>query len=263
MTETTSSPTQDGTGIPFIGAGPGDPELITVRGRRLLAAADVIVYAGSLINDALIDRYGGTAEIIDSAGKDLETLVPAMASAYHDGQTVVRVHSGDPSIYGAAREQMDALADRGIPTYVVPGVTAAFAAAGALGTQLTLPSVANHVVFTRPQGRTLTADHDRITEFAAMDDVTTCIYLGTHAIAEMMERLLTAGIDPDAPVAVIYRASWPEEDVLVGTVSTIAEQVADAGYESSALVIVGEVAADPAYDRSLLYDGWTPTDDTR
>jgi len=184
-----------------------------------------------------------------------------MRDAYEAGETVVRLHSGDPAIYGAALEQMDALEEEGVPTYFVPGVTSAFAASATLRTQLTLNGVANHVAFTRPQGETLSEAEDHVAEFVEMGDVTTCIYLGTHAVSETMDRLLADGRDPDTPVTVVYHASWPDEDVIEGTIETIGEKVEAAGYRASALVIIGEAVGDTGYDRSYLYDGWASRGD--
>ncbi|MFB6083297.1 MAG: cobalt-precorrin-4/precorrin-4 C(11)-methyltransferase [Halorientalis sp.] len=246
----------DQEGIPFIGAGPGDPKLLTVAGRELVEAADLVVHAGSLVNSELLEEYCDEAETVSSIGKDLEELIPLMRDAYEDGENVVRLHSGDPAIYGAALEQMDALEHEGVPTYFVPGVTAAFAASATLRTQLTLNEVSNHVAFTRPQGETLDAEEDHISEFVEMGDVTTCIYLGTHAVAETMDRLLDEGHDPETPVAVVYHASWPDEDVIEGTIETIGDRVEDAGYRASALVIIGDAVAGDGYERSYLYDGW-------
>jgi precorrin-4/cobalt-precorrin-4 C11-methyltransferase len=243
-------------GIPFVGAGPGDPGLLTVTGKRLVEDADLVVHAGSLVNSELLDAYCADAEQVNSVGKDLEELVPLMTEAYEAGRTVVRLHSGDPSVYGAALEQMDALEANGVPTYLVPGITAAFAASATLRTQLTLNEVANHVAFTRPQGKTLSAEEDHIGDFVGFGDVTTCIYLGTHAVAETMDRLLDEGHDPETPVAVVYHASWPDEDVIRGTIGTIGEQVDEAGYRASALVIVGEAATGAGYERSYLYGDW-------
>jgi precorrin-4/cobalt-precorrin-4 C11-methyltransferase len=243
-------------GIPFIGAGPGDPGLLTVTGKELVEEADLVVHAGSLVNSELLDRFCADAEQVTSIGKDLEELVPLMAGAYEEGRTVARLHSGDPAIYGAAIEQMDALEAEGVPTYIVPGVTSAFAASASLRTQLTLNGVANHVAFTRPQGKTLDPEDEHIGEFVGMGDVTTCIYLGTHAIPETMDRLQDEGHDPDTPVAVVYHASWPDEDVIEGTIETIGERVEAAGYRASAMVIIGDAARKAGYKRSYLYDGW-------
>jgi precorrin-4/cobalt-precorrin-4 C11-methyltransferase len=243
-------------GIPFVGAGPGDPGLLTVTGRELVEAADLVVHAGSLVNSELLDEFAADAEQVSSIGKDLEELVPLMRDAYEAGRAVVRLHSGDPAIYGAALEQMDALEHEGVPTYIVPGVTSAFAASATLRTQLTLNGTANHVAFTRPQGKTLDPDEDHIGEFIGMGDVTTCVYLGTHAVAETMDRLLADGHDPDTPVAVVYHASWPDEDVIEGTVGTIGKKVEEAGYRASAMVLIGDAARRAGYERSYLYGGW-------
>ena len=243
-------------GIPFIGAGPGDPGLLTVTGKRLVEDADLVVHAGSLVNSELLEAYCADAEQVSSIGKDLEELIPLMTEAYEAGRTVVRLHSGDPAVYGAAIEQMDALEAEDVPSYFVPGVTSAFAATATLRTQLTLNEVANHVVFTRPRGKTLSEDEDHISDFVGHGDVTVCIYLGTHAVAETMDRLLADGHDPDTPVAVVYHASWPDEDVIEGTIETIGERVEDAGYRASAMVIIGEAATGSGYERSYLYDGW-------
>ncbi|ARS91638.1 cobalt-precorrin-4/precorrin-4 C(11)-methyltransferase [Natrarchaeobaculum aegyptiacum] len=243
-------------GIPFVGAGPGNPRLLTVAGKELLEEADLVVHAGSLVNSEVLEAYCAHAELVNSVGKDLEELIPLMRDAYEDGQNVVRLHSGDPAIYGAALEQMDALEHEGIPTYLVPGVTSAFAASATLRTQLTLNELANHVAFTRPQGKTLTPEEDHVSEFVGMGDVTTCLYLGTHAVRETMDRLLADGHDPDLPVAVVYHASWPDEDVILGTIETIADRVEEAGYRASALVIVGEAVTGSGYERSYLYGDW-------
>ncbi|PSP65102.1 cobalamin biosynthesis protein [Halobacteriales archaeon QH_8_67_36] len=246
----------DGEGIPFVGAGPGDPRLLTVAGRDLLADADLVVHAGSLVNSELLEEYCADAETVSSIGKDLEELVPLMRDAYEAGDTVVRLHSGDPAVYGAALEQMDALEHEGVPTYIVPGVTSAFAASATMRTQLTLNEVANHVAFTRPQGKTLTEEEDHISEFVGMGDVTTCIYLGTHAVSETMERLLEDGHDPETPVAAVYHASWPDEEVIEGTIETIGDRVEEAGYRASAMIIIGDAVGGEDYERSFLYGGW-------
>ncbi len=254
IAERTAGEVQEG--VPFVGAGPGDPGLLTVTGRELAEEADLVVHAGSLVNSELLDDYCADAERVSSVGKDLEELVPLMHDAYEAGRDVVRLHSGDPAVYGAAVEQMDALEQEGVPTYLVPGVTSAFAASATLRTQLTLNGVANHVAFTRPQGRTLDPEDDHVSEFVGMGDVTTCIYLGTHAVRETMDRLLADGHDPDTPVAVVYHASWPDEDVITGTVGTIADEVEAAGYRASALVLIGDAARKAGYERSYLYGDW-------
>ena len=253
--EHTAGEKQDG--IPFIGAGPGDPGLLTVRGKELVDAADLVVHAGSLVSSALLEDHCADAELVNSVGKDLEELIPLMRDAHENGRTVVRLHSGDPAIYGAALEQIDALEREGVPAYLVPGVTSSFAAAATLRTQLTLNGVANHVAFTRPRGKTLDAEDDHVAEFVEMGDVTTCIYLGTHAVSEAMDRLLDRdGVDPETPVAVVYHASWGDEDVITGSVADIGEKVEAAGYRASAMVLIGEAATGAGYERSFLYGDW-------
>ena len=243
-------------GIPFVGAGPGDPRLLTVAGMELLQEADLVVHAGSLVNSELLDEYCDHAKTVTSIGKDLEELIPLMRDAHREGRNVVRLHSGDPAIYGAALEQMDALEHEGVSTYIVPGVTSAFAASASLRTQLTLNEVSNHVAFTRPQGKTLTEEDDHISEFVEMGDVTTCIYLGTHAVADTMDRLIEDGHDEDIPVAVVYHASWPDEDMMIGTIGTIGEILEEAGHRASAMVIIGDAVTGAGYERSFIYDGW-------
>ena len=244
-------------GIPFIGAGPGDPGLLTLRGKELVDEADLVVHAGSLVSSALLEEHCADAELVNSVGKDLEELVPLMRDAHEDGRTVVRLHSGDPAVYGAALEQIDALEREGVPAYIVPGVTSSFAAAATLRTQLTLNGVANHVAFTRPRGKTLDAADDHIGEFVEMGDVTTCIYLGTHAVSDAMDRLLDReGVDPETPVAVVYHASWDDEDVITGTIADIGGKVEAAGYRASAMVLIGEAATGAGYERSYLYGDW-------
>lgn len=257
MTEERQKMLSGREGIPFVGAGPGDPSLLTVAGREALESADLVVHAGSLVNSELLETYCPDAEYVNSAGKDLETLIPLLAEAHNEGREVVRLHSGDPSIYGAVLEQIDRLAARDISAYVIPGVTAAFAASASLGTQLTLKGISNHVAITRPQGDTLDSEDDHITEFVGMGDVTTCVYLGTHAIEGTMDRLIEDGRDPETPVAVVYHASWPDEDVITGTIGTITDRVREAGYEASSLVIIGEAVTGGGYDRSHLYAGWS------
>ncbi|ELZ38199.1 cobalt-precorrin-4/precorrin-4 C(11)-methyltransferase [Halorubrum distributum] len=255
VSEYTAGEVQDG--IPFIGAGPGDPGLLTVRGKELVDEADLVVHAGSLVSSALLEEHCADAELVNSVGKDLEELVPLMRDAHEEGRTVVRLHSGDPAVYGAALEQIDALEREGVPAYIVPGVTSSFAAAATLRTQLTLNGVANHVAFTRPRGKTLDPEDDHVAEFVEMGDVTTCIYLGTHAVSKAMDRLLDRdGVDPETPVAVVYHASWDDEDVITGTIADIGEKVEAAGYRASAMVLIGEAATGAGYERSYLYGDW-------
>ena len=229
----------------FVGAGPGDPELITVKGKRLLSEADLVVYAGSLVNPALLHDL--KAEALDSNGLSLEETQSRILAALRKGKKVVRLHSGDPSLYGAILEQMRPLEEEGVEMEVVPGVSSLFASAAALKTQLTLKGVSESLIVTRPAGTTLEKD-----ELAALSrhNTTLAVFLGTHKIRQVMESLDRPG---DTPVAVVYHASWPDEMVLRGTIDDIADKVQAAGLERSALIIVGGVVNRTGFRRSHLY----------
>jgi precorrin-4/cobalt-precorrin-4 C11-methyltransferase len=232
----------------FVGAGPGNPDLITVKGLSLLLKADVLIYAGSLVNPALIARSGAIVKI-DSWGMHLDDLITAMVTPSRSGKTVVRLHSGDPSLYGAIVEQIEELEKQGIAVEIVPGVSSLFAAAAALGTQLTLRGVSETLVVTRPAGKTLT--HDQITELSALG-TTLVIFLGTEKLSEITKKLTCP---QDTPAAVIYHASWPDQKIVRGTIADIAQKAQDEGIEHTALLIVGGVV-DPqrkGHTRSYLY----------
>ena len=229
----------------FVGAGPGDPDLITVKGKRLLAEADLVVYAGSLVNTALLE--GLKAETMDSNGVSLEATTEKILDALKAHKKVVRLHSGDPSLYGAILEQMKPLEEAGVEVEVVPGVSSLFASAAALKTQLTLKGVSESLIVTRPAGTTLERD-----ELAALSrhNTTLAIFLGIDKIKEIIENLDRPS---DTPVAVVYRASWPDEIVLHGTIADIAEKVERAGLKKSALILVGGVVKRTGFRRSHLY----------
>ena len=229
----------------FVGAGPGDPELITVKGKRLLSEADLVVYAGSLVNPALLHDL--KAEALDSNGLSLEETQSRILAALRKGKKVVRLHSGDPSLYGAILEQMRPLEEEGVEMEVVPGVSSLFASAAALKTQLTLKGVSESLIVTRPAGTTLEKD-----ELAALSrhNTTLAVFLGTDKIRHIMKSLDRTG---DTPVAVVYHASWPDEMVLRGTIDDIADKVQAAGLERSALILVGGVVNRTGFRRSHLY----------
>ncbi|MDQ1261547.1 MAG: precorrin-4/cobalt-precorrin-4 C11-methyltransferase [Euryarchaeota archaeon] len=229
----------------FVGAGPGDPDLITVKGKRLLMQADLVVYAGSLVNPALLE--GLKAETLDSNGISLETTTAKIISALRSGKKVVRLHSGDPALYGAILEQMKPLEEAGVEVEVVPGVSSLFASAAALKTQLTLKGVSESLIVTRPAGTTLEKD-----ELAALSrhNTTMAIFLGIDKIRDIVDNLDRPG---DTPVAVVYHASWPDEKVLQGTLADIAEKVEAAGINKSALILVGGVVTRTGFRRSHLY----------
>jgi precorrin-4/cobalt-precorrin-4 C11-methyltransferase len=232
--------------IYFVGAGPGDPGLITVKGMELLKKADVLVYAGSLVNPSLVEASSAGVKL-DSHGMSLESLVDTMVSGARDGRLVVRLHSGDPSLYGAVVEQIAELKKAGIEVEIVPGVSSMFAAAAALQTQLTLKGVSETVVVTRPAGATL--GEDRIRELSR-HGATMVIFLGTEKLEDVMKKV---EYPPGTPVAVVYHASWPDQKVVKGTVSDISGKVREAGIERTALIIIGGVVGAEGYGRSLLY----------
>jgi precorrin-4/cobalt-precorrin-4 C11-methyltransferase len=232
----------------FVGAGPGDPDLITVKGLSLLQKADVLIYAGSLVNPELIARSGAAVRL-DSWGMKLEDMVAAMIEAATAGKTVVRLHSGDPSLYGAIVEQMEELEKRGIAVEIVPGVSSLFAAAAALGSQLTLRGVSESLVVTRPAGKTL--GRDQIQELSALG-TTMVVFLGTEKLQEITIKL---ACPPDTPAAVVYHASWPDQKIVRGTVADIATKAKAEGIDHTALLVIGGVV-DPrrkGLTRSYLY----------
>ncbi len=243
--------------VVFVGAGPGADDLITVRGARMLRHADVVIYAGSLVDRELVRRYAATADVYDSAGMTLNEVITVIMDAVAAGRRIVRLHTGDPSIYGAIQEQMEALRRSGIDYSVVPGVTSAFAAAAALKQELTLPEVSQTVIFTRMEGRTPVPEKEQLRKLAAIG-ATMVIYLSVGMIETVVEELLQGSYAPETPVAVVCRASWSDERIIEGTLADIAATVRDAGIDRQALILVGDVLAarqESLKARSLLYDG--------
>ena len=240
------------TEVVFLGAGPGDPELITLKGRRLLDEADLIVYAGSLVNPALLD--GVRAETVDSAGLDLETIVTLMIEAARAGRRVVRLHTGDPSIYGAIREQIQRLRGAGIGCRVVPGVSSALAAAAALGVELTVPELTQTVIFTRQAGRTPVPERESLRNLAAIQ-ASLCLFLSASLVDRAARELMAGGYPPDTPVAVVEKATWPgEERIIRGRLDTVAGQMEQARIRKTAMILVGRALADDDSAASRLYD---------
>ncbi|NMC33079.1 MAG: precorrin-4 C(11)-methyltransferase [Veillonellaceae bacterium] len=239
------------TQVYFVGAGPGDPELITVKGRRLLSEADVVIYAGSLVNPALLAETREACEIHNSASMTLQEVIGVMRKAVADGKRVVRLHTGDPSIYGAIQEQIDCLNQVGIRWEVIPGVSSFLAAAAALGQEYTLPGISQTVIITRMEGRTPVPDREKIRSLAE-HQATMCIFLSVHMFDDLVRDLTAGGYPPDTPVAVVEKASWPEQRIFRGTLTTIADQLAAAGVNRTAMVIIGKVL-DGEYERSRLY----------
>jgi precorrin-4/cobalt-precorrin-4 C11-methyltransferase len=238
--------------IYFVGAGPGDPELITVKGRRLLEQAEVVVYAGSLVPVALV--AGLVAELHDSAGLTLEEIIAIMSEGVRAGKRVVRLHTGDPSIYGAIREQMEQLARQRIPFEVVPGVSSATAAAAALGAELTLPEVSQTVIITRRAGRTPVPEKEDLVSLAA-HRATMLILLSVAMIDQVAADLAEGGYPAETPVAVVEKVSWPEQRIIRATLGDIAGKVREAGIKKTAIIAVGEALREaPAGALSRLYD---------
>ena len=204
----------------FVGAGPGDPELITVKGQKALAGADLVLYAGSLVSPAILTWAGPGAELVDTAPLNLEEIVGRMLAGHRAGQRVVRVHSGDPSLYGAIQEQLEVLEREEIPCQVIPGVTAAFAAAAALAQELTLPEVTQTIILTRAAGRTPVPAGEALGDLAR-HGATLVIYLSIKLIEAVVAEL-TPAYGPETPVVVAYRVSWPDQRLIRGTLATIA-----------------------------------------
>lgn len=235
----------------FVGAGAGDPELLTLKGKRLIDHADTLIYAGSLVNPEVLAGRKLSSKVYDSAGMTLEEVLAVMKETEQAGGTTVRVHTGDASIYGAIREQLDALDKLGIAHEVVPGVSSFLAAAAAMQKEYTLPEVTQTVILTRMEGRTPVPERERIEELAK-HRATMVIFLSVGRIAELAERLKTA-YPETTPVAVVYKASWPDETIVTGTLADIAEKVQAAGITKTALVTIGDFLGD-SYALSKLYD---------
>jgi precorrin-4/cobalt-precorrin-4 C11-methyltransferase len=239
--------------VHFIGAGPGAPDLITLRGRDLIARSPVCLYAGSLVPQALLEHCPKGARIIDTASMSLDEISAEFLRAHHKAEDVARLHSCDLSIVSALGEQIRILERLTIPYTVTPGVPAFAAAAAVLGLELTLPEVAQSLVLTRTQGRASSMpEHEKLASFAATR-TTLAIHLSIHAIGEVAAEL-TPHYGADCPVAIVFRASWPDQRILRGTLGSIAEQLNEAPMERTALIIVGQVLARGDFRPSALYD---------
>ena len=238
--------------IHFVGAGPGAADLITMRGVRLLQETDVIIYAGSLVNPALLEYAKPGCRIFNSAEMTLEEVIEEMKDAESKGLDTVRLHTGDASLYGAIREQMDLLDELGIAYEDIPGVSSFSGAAAALNAEYTLPGVSQSVVITRMAGRTPVPEKESIRSFAA-HDCTMVIFLSTGLLEEVSAELMEGGYAADAPAAIVYKATWPEEKVVHCTVSTLASAAKENNITKTALILVGGFLGDK-YERSKLYD---------
>ncbi|MEX3605473.1 MAG: precorrin-4 C(11)-methyltransferase [Burkholderia sp.] len=234
----------------FIGAGPGDPELITVKGQHLVRSCPVILYAGSLVPEAVLDGYRAHT-VVNTAELDLDAIIALLGAAHARGEHVARVHSGDPSLYGAIGEQIRHLKALGIPYEIVPGVTATAACAATLGVELTLPEVAQTVILTRYAGKTTMPEGEALGELAA-HRATLTIHLGVRHLTKIVEEVRPHYGD-DCPIAVVYRASWPDETRVTGTLADIVGRIAGTAIEQTALILIGRVLDTDRFADSTLY----------
>lgn len=238
--------------VHFVGAGPGAPDLITLRGAELLKQADVIIYAGSLVNPALLDMARADCEIHNSATMTLEQVIDVMKQAEAAGRTTVRLHTGDPCVYGAIREQMDALDELGITYDDVPGVSSFCGAAAALRAEYTLPGVSQSVIITRLAGRTPVPEAESLASMAS-HGASMAVFLSSGMLGRVQEELLKGAYTEDTPAALVYKATWPEEKTVRCTVGTLAQAGEEHGISKTALVLVGNFLDSP-YEKSKLYD---------
>ena len=239
--------------IHFVGAGSGAPDLITIRGKKFLEEADVIIYAGSLVNPKLLDYAKAGCQIYNSAKMTLEEVLDVMREAEKAEKMTVRLHTGDPCLYGAIREQMDVLDKEGVSYDYCPGVSSFCGAASALNLEYTLPEVSQSVIITRMAGRTPVPEKESIESFAA-HQATMVVFLSTGMLEELSRRLIEGGYTADTPAAIVYKATWPEQKTFVCTVGTLAKTAAENNITKTALMIIGDTVAAAHYDRSKLYD---------
>lgn len=238
--------------VHFVGAGPGAEDLITVRGMRLLEQADIIIYAGSLVNPRLLSYGKEGCEVYNSAKMTLEEVLAVMRRGEEEKKMTVRLHTGEPSIYGAVREQMDELDALGIPYESCPGVSACFGAAASLNLEYTLPDLSQSLIITRMAGRTAVPEKESIESFAS-HQATMAIYLSTGMLGELSRRLIEGGYQPATPAVLVYKATWPEEEAYFCTVESLEQTAAAHGITKTALILVGEVIGAKDYSRSRLY----------
>ena len=238
--------------VHIVGAGTGDPELIARKGYRLVQEADVVIYAGSLVNPAILEACKEGCEIHNSASMSLDDVLAVTKASVAEGKTVVRLHTGDPAIYGAIQEQMDALKEMGITYDVTPGVSSFLATAAALQQEYTLPNVTQTVIITRMEGRTPMPEKEKLSMLAS-HGATMCIFLSVQMIDKVAAELIEGGYDKTTPVAIVVKASWPDQRIIRGTLETIADVVAEEGVIRQAMIVVSRVL-DTDYELSKLYD---------
>ena len=237
--------------VHIVGAGAGDVELITIKGKRLLEEADVVIYAGSLVNPELLKFCKSDVKIYNSAHMTLDEVINVIEQAEEKNLTTVRLHTGDPAIYGAIQEQMDILKEKNIDFDVTPGVSSFLAAAAALKQEYTLPGITQTVIITRHGGRTPVPERERLKSLAE-HQTTICIFLSVSMISEVVEELIAGGFTSNTPIAVVERASWSDEKIIRGTLETISEQVKNEGIDRTAMIVVGH-CLDSQYQKSSLY----------
>lgn len=240
------------TCVYFIGSGPGDPELITLKGKRLLEEADVVVYAGSLVKEKTLKYCRRDIEIHNSASMTLDEIMKVIVNAAKRGEKVVRLHSGDPTIYGALKEQTGILEEEGIPYKIVPGISSALASAAALKEELTMPEISQTVIFTRIEGRTPVPKSERLSELSK-HQATMCIFLSIRLIEKVVTEL-KEGYPEDTPAAVVYKATWDDEKIIRGSLKDIVRKVKEAKIKRQAMIIVGKtLSSDITHHASRLY----------
>lgn len=237
--------------VHFVGAGPGAVDLITVRGRDLLERSDIVIYAGSLVNKELL-QYSQNAEYYDSSKLTLQEVVDIISRSVNENKEVVRLHTGDQSIYGAVREQMDELDKLGISYDSCPGVSACFGAAASLNLEYTLPNISQSLIITRMEGKTKVPARESIESFAE-HGTTMAIYLSTGMLGELSKRLVAGGYKSTTPCALVYKATWPEEESFICTIETLEETASLHNIKKTALILVGDAILQRDYDKSRLY----------
>ena len=235
----------------FVGAGPGDPELITVKGQKLLQQADIIIYAGSLVHPSLLGYAKDGCEIHNSASMTLPQVIDTIDAGVKAGKQVVRLHTGDPAIYGAIQEQMIELDKLGIEYSVVPGVSSFLATAAALKQEYTLPGISQTVIVTRNEGRTLVPDREKLRSLAA-HQATMCIFLSITMLDKVVEELIAGGYEPSTPIAIVQRATWPEQRIFKATLETICKEIEGQGVDRTAMIVVSR-CLDADFELSRLY----------
>ncbi|NCC01415.1 MAG: precorrin-4 C(11)-methyltransferase [Clostridia bacterium] len=239
--------------VHFVGAGSGAVDLITVRGQKLLEKADIIIYAGSLVNPELLEVRKTDCEVFNSATMTLEEVIEVILKGEEKRKTTVRLHTGDPCLYGAIREQMDLLDEKNIAYEVCPGVSSFCGAASVLNLEYTLPDVSQSVIITRMAGRTSVPEKETIASFAA-HQATMVIFLSTGILKQLSEQLILGGYDKNTPAAIVYKATWKDEKKIICTIETLAQTAEENKVTKTALIIVGDVVSHSKYSRSELYN---------